>query len=60
MEQKRRLVTALKADVPLEAQHLFMTIAKTFSNTEVTWQGKNIVVFKDVVITPPYKMGKFT
>jgi hypothetical protein len=58
VEQKKRLVSALKADVSPEAQNLFMTIAKTINNNEVTWQGKNIVVFNDVMIKPPYKTGK--
>lgn len=51
-EQKRRMVSALKAGVSREGQTLYMAITKMI--TEVNWSGPNIVVFNDVVITPPY------
>ncbi|KAL0277265.1 UNVERIFIED_CONTAM: hypothetical protein PYX00_004613 [Menopon gallinae] len=53
VEEKKRLVTALKAGVPPEGQKLFMAISKTIS--EVSWSGVNIMVWNKVIITPPYK-----
>lgn len=35
-----------------EGQQLFLTITKTIE--EVTWQGLNILVMNQVIITPPY------
>jgi len=58
VEQKRRLVSALTAGVSREGQKLYMAITKTI--TEVTWSGPNIVVFNDVVITPPYTVDNVT
>lgn len=54
VEQKKRLVSALKANVSEEAQNLFMWLAKML-NGEVNWNGPDIVVFNDVYIRQPYK-----
>uniref|UniRef100_A0A2M4ADI3 AD domain-containing protein n=1 Tax=Anopheles triannulatus TaxID=58253 RepID=A0A2M4ADI3_9DIPT len=54
VEQKRRQLSALAAGVSPEGQNLFMAIARTIS--QVTWSGPNIVVFKEVIIKPPYKV----
>lgn len=45
-------MSALKAGVSREGQTLYLAITKMID--EVTWDGPNIVVFNDVVITPPY------
>uniref|UniRef100_A0A182NMW7 AD domain-containing protein n=1 Tax=Anopheles dirus TaxID=7168 RepID=A0A182NMW7_9DIPT len=54
VEQKRLQLSALSAGASPEGQNLFMAIARTIN--QVTWSGPNIVVFKDVTITPPYKV----
>ncbi|KAG8236131.1 hypothetical protein J437_LFUL001609 [Ladona fulva] len=54
IEDKKRMVTALSADVSPEGQKLFLAITKTIG--EVCWQGPNIVVLNQVTITPPYKL----
>uniref|UniRef100_U5EQH9 Uncharacterized protein n=1 Tax=Corethrella appendiculata TaxID=1370023 RepID=U5EQH9_9DIPT len=58
VEQKRMQVSALAAGVSQEGQHLFLAIARTIN--EVAWSGQNIVVFKEVTITPPYKVDNVT
>lgn len=55
VEGKKRLVSALKANVGEEAQTLFMAISKTLSIDKVCWNGPDIIVFNEVVIKPPYK-----
>jgi protein LSM12 len=55
VEQKKRLVSALKANVSEEAQNLFMGLAKMLGFDQVCWNGPEIVVFNDVYIRPPYK-----
>lgn len=55
VEQKKRLVSALKANVSEEAQNLFMWLAKMLTFEQVCWNGPDIVVFNDVYIRPPYK-----
>lgn len=55
VEGKKRLVSALKANVGEEAQTLFMAISKTLSIDEVCWNGPDIIVFNEVTIKPPYK-----
>lgn len=52
------MVSALAAGVSREGQKLYMAITKTIS--EVNWNGPNIVVFNDVVITPPYNVENVT
>lgn len=54
VEQKRLQLTALSAGVSPEGQNLYMAIARTIK--QVTWSGPNIVVCKEVTITPPYKV----
>ena len=55
VEQKKRLVSALKANVSEEAQNLFMWLAKMLTFDQVCWDGPIIVVFNEVLIRPPYK-----
>nr|QBH72794.1 hypothetical protein [Franklinothrips vespiformis] len=52
IEEKKRLVTSLAAGVSPEGQKLFLTISKTIH--DATWQGPNIVVWNQVIISPPY------
>lgn len=54
IENKRRLVSALSACLDPEGQRLFMAIARVIDN--VSWDGQNINVYNDVIITPPYKV----
>ncbi|XP_058059292.1 LSM12 homolog A-like [Anopheles bellator] len=54
VEQKKRQLTALAAGVSPEGQNLFMAIARTIE--QVTWVGPKIVVFNEVMISPPYKI----
>lgn len=60
VEQKKRLVSALKANVSEEAQNLFMWLAKMLTFEQVCWSGPDIVVFNDVQIRPPYKPENVT
>jgi len=53
IDQKRKLVSALKAGVSPEGQRLYVAINKTID--EVSWSGVDIIVMKNVKITPPYK-----
>ncbi|CAH0390670.1 unnamed protein product [Bemisia tabaci] len=53
LEEKQRLITALKGGVSAEGRKLFLSISKTIP--QITWQGPNIVVLNQVTITPPYK-----
>ncbi|XP_074593317.1 protein LSM12-like [Brevipalpus obovatus] len=54
IDERRRLVEAFQAGVPDEGFQVFLHLARTMSNA-VTWEGKNIIVNKDVVISPPYR-----
>jgi len=53
IDKKRKLVSALKAGVSPEGQRLYVAINKTID--EVSWNGEDIIVMKNVRITPPYK-----
>ncbi|CAG0892545.1 unnamed protein product [Cyprideis torosa] len=53
-EEKQRKIASMKHNAPSEAQQLFMTITKTLTIGQVTWNGLNIVVMNDVTISPPY------
>lgn len=53
IDKKRKLVSALKAGVSPEGQRLYVAINKTID--EVSWNGEDIIVMKNVKITPPYK-----
>ncbi|XP_070495456.1 LSM12 homolog A [Chironomus tepperi] len=55
VEQKKRLVSALKANASEEAQNLYIFLAKMLTE-QVYWNGIDIVVFDDVVIRPPYRV----
>ena len=52
IDKKKKLVNALKAGVSPDGQRLFMAINKTID--EVNWDREEIVVMKNVRITPPY------
>lgn len=54
IEEKKRMIKALQAGVSPDGQKLFSAIAKTIQ--DITWSDKNIVVWNDVVISPPYKL----
>ncbi|XP_023237767.1 LOW QUALITY PROTEIN: protein LSM12-like [Centruroides vittatus] len=53
IKERQCLVTAISSGVSQEGMKLFVAITKTIS--EVSWQGKNIVVMNQVTITPPYR-----
>nr|QBH72790.1 hypothetical protein [Essigella californica] len=53
IQDKKRQISAMSANVSPEAQKLYLTITKTIP--EVSWQGQNIVVYDHVIISPPYK-----
>ena len=52
IDKKKKLVNALKAGVSPDGQRLFTAINKTID--EVNWDREEIVVMKNVRITPPY------
>ena len=52
LNQKKRLVTALRAGVSPDGQRLFAAIKKTIE--DVTWLNEDIVVFDKVCIVKPY------
>lgn len=52
IDKKRKLVAALKAGVSPDGQRLFAAINKTLD--EVSWDREDIVVMKNVRISPPY------
>ncbi len=52
IDKKRKLVAALKAGVSPEGQRLFVAINKTLD--EVSWDKEDIVVMRNVRISPPY------
>ena len=55
VEQKKRLVTALKADVSPEAQNLFMTISKTLSaQDEVSSHHTFLILIPFILIIIPF------
>nr|XP_022920419.1 protein LSM12 homolog [Onthophagus taurus] len=55
VDEKKRLLQAMSANVSPEGQRLFIAISKTIS--EVRWSNSNIVVWEnDVVICPPYQV----
>lgn len=55
VEEKRRIVSALRANVSVEGQSLFLTITKTLTDV-VSWKGSDIVVLDEVLISPPYQL----
>ncbi|KAF2880553.1 hypothetical protein ILUMI_25624 [Ignelater luminosus] len=55
VDEKRRLLTAMSANVSPEGQRLFIAIAKTIK--EVRWRNSDIVVWDhQVIISPPYQL----
>jgi len=52
VEEKQKLLAAMAAGVSPEGQRLFFTINRTID--DVSWDGKNILVMKEVLISPPY------
>ncbi|CAB3369924.1 Hypothetical predicted protein [Cloeon dipterum] len=55
VEEKRRVISALKAGVSSEGQNLFLNISKTMHH-EVTWSNADIIVMKQVRVCPPYRV----
>lgn len=53
VDRKRRQVMAFKAGISPEGQRVFQAIGKTID--EIVWNGENIVVMKEVTVTPPYR-----
>ena len=51
-DKKKKLVAALRAGVSPEGQRLFVAINKTLD--EVSWDNEDIVVMRNVRISPPY------
>ncbi|KAF5283198.1 hypothetical protein FQA39_LY17390 [Lamprigera yunnana] len=55
VDEKKRLLTAMSANVSPEGQRLFIAIAKIFK--EVRWRNSDIVVWDhQVIISPPYQL----
>ncbi|XP_075154981.1 LSM12 homolog a [Haematobia irritans] len=55
VQHRQTYLKSKNADVSPEAQELYRVIAKQFKYNEVSWQGLNIQIFKEVTITPPYR-----
>jgi hypothetical protein len=53
VERKKKQVMAFKSGVSPIGQKLFQAISKTID--DVTWNGENIYVLKEVTIYPPYR-----
>lgn len=53
IEERKRLAKAFDSGVTDEGIEVFLHLSKTID--AVTWEGKNIIVMKNVVIQPPYK-----
>ncbi|CAH1789856.1 unnamed protein product [Owenia fusiformis] len=58
VEEKQRQVKYIGVGVTAEAQQLFHFITKTIN--DIRWEGKNIVVFDTVIVTPPYSVNNCT
>ncbi|XP_004535315.1 protein LSM12 homolog A [Ceratitis capitata] len=56
VQQRQMYLKSRNADVSLEAQELYRTIAKQFKSNEVSWQGPNIQIFNEVTVSPPYRV----
>ncbi|VEN46823.1 unnamed protein product [Callosobruchus maculatus] len=55
VDEKKRMLQAISANVSSEGQSLFIAIAKTIS--EVRWSNSEIVVWnQEVIISPPYQL----
>lgn len=55
IDDKKRTLQAMSANVSPEGQRLFIAIAKTIK--EVRWNNSDIVVWENkVIISPPYKV----
>ncbi|CAH1961854.1 unnamed protein product [Acanthoscelides obtectus] len=55
VDEKKRMLQAISANVSSEGQSLFIAIAKTIS--EVRWCNSEIVVWnQEVIISPPYQL----
>ncbi|XP_030757564.1 LSM12 homolog A-like [Sitophilus oryzae] len=55
VDEKRRLLQAISANVSTEGQSLFIAISKQFSE-EVRWRNTDIIVLDEVIISPPYQL----
>lgn len=53
VDEKMRMVNAMASGVSSEGRQLFLAISKTYA--EIAWQGENIIVLNQVIITPPYR-----
>lgn len=53
VERKKKQVMAFKTGVTPAGQKLFQAICKTID--DVSWNGENIYVLKEITIYPPYK-----
>ncbi|KAF7263083.1 LSM12 homolog A-like [Rhynchophorus ferrugineus] len=56
VDEKRRLLQAISANVSSEGQRLFIAISKMFDNNEVRWNNSDIIVLDEVIISPPYQL----
>ncbi|XP_067635660.1 LSM12 homolog A [Eurosta solidaginis] len=56
VQHRQTYLKSRNADVSLEAQELYRTIAKQFKVNEVSWQGANIQIFNEVTVSPPYRV----
>lgn len=52
IDERKRLVKAFDAGINEDGLRLFLHLSKTLN---ATFEGKNIIVMKDVQITHPYK-----
>ncbi|KAJ8917289.1 hypothetical protein NQ315_002307 [Exocentrus adspersus] len=55
VDEKKRMLQAISANVSSEGQSLFIAIAKTIN--EVRWRNSEIVIWNhEVIISPPYQL----
>ncbi|CAG9767726.1 unnamed protein product [Ceutorhynchus assimilis] len=56
VEEKRRMLQAISANVSSEGQTLFITLSKML-NVNVRWRNSDIIVWnQEVIISPPYQL----
>ncbi|XP_013111565.1 LSM12 homolog A [Stomoxys calcitrans] len=55
VQHRQTYLKSKNAAVSPEAQELYRVIAKQFKYNEVSWQGLDIQIFKEVTIKPPYR-----
>lgn len=59
VDEKRRLLQAISANVSSEGQRLFIAISKMFDNNEVRWNNSDIIVLDEVSIITLTRMFFF-